>query len=111
MSGIKTKFSSFCAILMLCFSVCYGSLTQIDNPPQADNQLGLTKAYVTQNNIFFQEDGRMLIVDGQNVLRVKTFHQDSSGLYYYYASWYGKCPRGHPYTADGGCLGYNCPYN
>jgi hypothetical protein len=42
---------------------------------------------------------------------VKTLHQDSSGVYYYYASLYGNCPRGHPYTADGGCLGHNCPYN
>lgn len=89
---------------MSCFSVCYAFL------PQMDNQLELTKAYVTQDNIFFQ-DGFMLIVDGQNVLCVKTLHQDSSGMYYYYASTYGTCPNGHPYTADGGCLGYNCPYN
>lgn len=110
MSGIKSKIFSFCAILMICFSVCYGSLPQVGNQPQIDNQLGLTKAYVTQNNIFFQ-DGRMLIVDGQNVLCVKTLHQDSIGVYYYYASLYGKCPYGHPYTADGGCLGNGCPFN
>jgi|GEM_PF-1948772 len=104
MSKIKNKIFSFCTVLIFCFSACYGSL------PKMDNQMGLTKAYVTQNNIFFQDDC-MLIVDGQNVLCVKTLHQDSSGVYYYYASLYGNCPNGHPYTADGGCLGYNCPYN
>ena len=104
MSGINSKIFSFCAILMLCFSVCYGS------QPQMDNQLGLTKAYVTQDNIFFQ-DGHLLIVDGQNLLCVKTLHQDSNGIYYYYASLYGKCPNGHDYTMDGGCTGYDCPYN
>ncbi len=104
MSHTKSKFFSYCAILMLCFSACFGS------QPQMDNQLGLTKAYVSQDNIFFQ-DGRLLIVDDQNLLCVKTLHQDSCGVYYYYASLYGSCPNGHPYTADGGCLGYNCPYN
>ncbi|NGX54760.1 MAG: hypothetical protein KR126chlam2_00379 [Chlamydiae bacterium] len=105
MSHIKSKIISYCAILTLCFSVCFGSQPQMDNNP-----LGLTKAYVTQNNIFFQ-DGHLLIVDDQNLLCVNTLHQDSCGMYYYYASLYGNCPNGHPYTADGGCLGYNCPYN
>jgi hypothetical protein len=104
MSGINSKIFSFCAILILCFSVCYGS------PPQVDSSLGLAKAYVPENNIFFQ-DGHMLIVDGQNLLSVKTLHQDSLGVFYYYAPFYGKCPKGHPYNADGGCTGYKCPYN
>lgn len=104
MAEIKSRIFSCCAILMVCFSVCYGSQTQIGN------QLGLTKAYITQDNIVFQ-DGCMLIVDGENVLYVKTLHQDSNGVYYYYSSFYGRCPNGHPYTPNGGCLGYNCPYN
>ncbi len=96
--------SRILAIFLLCCSLCYGS------QPQMDNELGLTKVYVAQDNLCFR-DGCLLIVDGPHLLYVKTLHQDSQGLYYYYASLYGTCPRGHPYNADGGCTGYDCPFN
>ena len=104
MSLNKIKTFSLMSILMLAFSTCYGSQSHVDD------QMGLVKAYISQDAILFQ-GGCMLIVDGQNLLRVKTLHQDSNGMYYYYSSLYGYCPNGHPYTADGGCLGYDCPYN
>lgn len=105
MTNIKCKFFGFCAFLMLTSAVCLGVHSEI-----SEDALRVTKAYVTQDDIVF--DGNyLLIADGQNLLHVKTLHQDGNGMYYYYSSLYGRCPNGHPYTADGGCLGYNCPYN
>jgi hypothetical protein len=104
MTNIKCKVMTFCAFLMLVTTICFAHA-------QKDcEQLGLTKVYVLHETIVFM-DGRLLIADGQNLLNVKTLHQDGEGVYYYHASLYGYCPNGHPYTADGGCLGYDCPYN
>lgn len=98
------KFFSFSAIFMLFFATCFAS------HPNQDAQPSLVKKYISQDNVFFH-NGNLLIAEGQNLLYVKTLHQDSEGVYYYHAWLYGYCPNGHPYTADGGCLGYNCPYN
>jgi hypothetical protein len=92
MLKIKDKFKSYCTIFMLCFSVCNGS------QPQMDNQQKFSRVYVTQDDVVF-ENGRPLILDGKN-MPVKTFHQDSNGIYYYRAWLYGTDPDGFPYGPD-----------
>lgn len=104
MSNSKRKIFIFFYILTLLSGVSFGSQKEVNDP------LGLTKIYITKENIIFQDDC-LLIFDGQNSLYVKTLHQDSNGIYYYHAALYGKCPNGHPYTLDGGCLGAGCLYN
>lgn len=70
----------------------------------------MTKRYISLDSIIFN-DGKMLIMDGDNLLCVKTVHQDDNGIYIHVAGVYGRCPNGHPYGPDDGCYGYNCPYN
>lgn len=104
MLHIKNKIFCFWTIFVLFSSICLGT------QPQIDNKAETTKVYVDPSTVFFQ-DGQLLISEGQNLLRVKTLHQDSIGIYYDHHWLWGFCPNGHPYTPDGGCLGIGCPFS
>ena len=68
------------------------------------------KKYVSSQNVIIQDE-KIYIVEGNNLLQVNSICYDTEGLYYYHMSTYGNCPFGHPYSPDGGCLGWNCPCN
>lgn len=103
MLSMKKKFFCFWTIFALFSSICFG----LQYP--TDGEL-TSKIYVDPDDIFFK-DGRILIVDEDRLLTVKNISQDSKGFYFDVTWIYGVCPNGHPYKGDGGCWGYDCPFN
>lgn len=107
MSKLIKNFAVLCVTLTLTFSFSFYNLNAHETKT-TDKKL--IKVYINPKDLVTQEN-ILLICDGNHLLHVNTIHQDSSGIYYYRAGLYGYCPNGHPYNIDGGCLGYNCPYN
>jgi len=107
MISIKKIAKMLFIVSILLSTFCFASPKNDFTP---SGNMELKKIYVSPDSISCQ-NGRLVIVDGDQSLFVKTLHQDASGLYYYVMGWYGNCPYGHAYGPDGGCYGEDCIFN
>ena len=68
------------------------------------------KKYISIESLTFV-DGQLLVIEDDFFFKPDAIFQDNLGLFIK-AGLYGDCPNGHPYAGpDGGCTGYDCPYN
>ncbi|WP_186003478.1 hypothetical protein [Parachlamydia acanthamoebae] len=107
------KLKKFTYLLCMCLTfmsfTCLKASHDLSNI-QPNKQIESSKVYIAADQLVFQ-DNHLFVIDEGQLHFIKSIEQDELGVYYYKQALYGFCPYGHAYGPDGGCFGYNCPFN